>query len=192
MKFDTEKKGYDKRQVDKYIFKLNENFNNTLAEQKEIAIHLKEQNELLNEKLAEFERSKNQIAEAVIEAQKEAAKLKRKAQNRFAEEMARLSEFRSKWTLYVKNAMAKAAPQELEKAREISGKLSKIMLIYGDEAKEEKPIDKVQALLEQDSAFAEVAAADACDELCGEITQEEILDVKQSLEELCKDLGIID
>lgn len=207
MKFDVVKKGYDRAQVDGYIRTLTEDNDKTVESQKEAIEQLKEDNRKLSEKIDFYDKKKSEILTAFVEAQEAAARLKRKANARFDEEMARLDMFRQKWTAYAKEMIKTLTPLEAEKFDKMSEKFRRALEIYAKDAGEGKeqvknesfdPLKKVTDYLDgkhvdadapKQTQQAEQAQEEA---IVQDITEADILDVKQSLEELCKELGILD
>lgn len=207
MKFDVVKKGYDRAQVDGYIRTLTEDNDKTVESQREAIEQLKEDNRKLSEKIDFYDKKKSEILAAFVEAQEAAARLKRKANARFDEEMARLDMFRQKWTAYAKEMIKTLTPLEAEKFDKMSEKFRRALEIYAKDAGEGKeqaktesfdPLKKVTDYLDgkhvdvdasKQTQQAEQAQEEA---IVQDITEADILDVKQSLEELCKELGILD
>lgn len=130
MKFDIVKKGYDPSQVDESIRRMTESNNAVVTEQKVAIEQLKEENHALTEKLNNYDKRKEEIFVALVEAQELSAKLKRKAQQRFDEEMERLILFQNKWTSYAKNIVKTLTPDEAEKFNEMSEKFQSILAVY--------------------------------------------------------------
>lgn len=258
MKFDIVKKGYNPTQVEEYIRRLADDDNAVITEQKSAIEQLKEENRRLTEKLENYDRKKEEIFVAFVEAQETSARLKRKATQRFNEEMERLKLFQEKWTAYAKDVVKTLSPEEAEKFENMSKKFRTVLSVYAQdveivkpEARQPKkaddkvfePLKKVAKYLDsvsydepsqrasaaQDEPVAEtepvfdgrdldaeelaqsiVDEAELSDDMSEkavaqsiaeqaeeafeikDISQSEIINVKQSLEDLCKELGIID
>lgn len=217
MKFQTVKKGYDPSAVDEYINKLTNDDNNIIAEQKTVIEQLKADNDELRRRLDGYDRRKDEIFGAFVDAQEAAASLKRRADRNFEAEIERLTAFRDKWTRYAKEVVKTLAPAEAEKFRALSDKFAAILSRYAKSAGEAlprktkdedaqgfDPLKKVADILENfDNEDLSLSAAEAKheedknaatgeEENFADISQAEIINVSESLEDLCKELGILD
>ncbi len=209
MKFQTVKKGYDPSAVDEYI----NNNNAVIAEQKAEIEELKKQNEALAGKLDDYNKKKDEILSVIQEAREHSAARKRKAGRLFEEEINRIKTFRDKWTAYAAQVVKAMAPSEAEKFNTLSRKFDAALNRYAKctqapetssiKEKEEESIelkkaaDLIGKFAKEDILPSVAAVTDSSDldrgqEISVDISQEEILNVNKSLEELCKDLGIID
>lgn len=139
MKFEIVKKGYNPSQVDESIRRMTDANNTVVTEQKVAIDQLKEENRVLTEKLNSYDKRKEEIFVALVEAQELAAKLKRKAQQRFDEEMERLMLFQNKWTSYAKNIVKTLTPDEAEKFNEMSQKFQTILAVYAKDVNVANP-----------------------------------------------------
>ena len=215
MKFQTVRKGYDPSAVDEYIKKLADDDNNVITEQKAAIEQLKKQNRDLEERLAGYNGRKEEIFSAFVEAQESSASLKRKAERLFEEEINRVKTFRDKWTAYAAEVVKTMAPSEAEKFAALSEKFDAALYRYAEKAPkapqknrrrdegEFSPLKNVADLLDKfekeeilsaaaDTQSAQTADADGDTEICADISQAEIINVSESLEDLCKELGILD
>ena len=133
MKFDVVKKGYDKTQVEEYIQKITQENDEVVTEQKVAIEQLKQENEILVQKVEEYESKKDEIFVAFVEAQDTSAKLKRKAEQRFEQEMERLKLFQQKWTSYAKDIVKTLSQDQMEKFEEMSKKFDEVLSLYAQD-----------------------------------------------------------
>lgn len=125
-KFEIQKKGYDKSQVDNYIKSLICQYEKTLFEQKDRIEELKSANATLECKIAEYESRQDNINLALTQAIEKAKNIEYASKVRYALEGERIKLFESKWTNYCKTFINK-----------ISGKESAILSQYLKQTREE-------------------------------------------------------
>ncbi|MBQ9715998.1 MAG: DivIVA domain-containing protein [Clostridia bacterium] len=152
MKFDVVKKGYDKTQVESYIRDITNENNQVVTDLKTEIEELKKQNDELSQKLGEYDKKKDEIFVAFVEAQETSAKLKSKAEKRFEEEMERLQLFQQKWTNYAKDVVKELAEQEAQKFEQASEKFKEILALYSKDVKVLQPKEQAEKPV-QDKTF---------------------------------------
>ena len=135
MNFNVVKKGYDKTQVDEYIQNLANENNEIITNLKTEIEELKRQKEELEQVVNGYEKKKDEIFVAFVEAQETSAKLKSKAEKRFADEMERLQLFQQKWTTYAQEVAKTLAPEQVEKFEQAGRKFEEILSLYDKEVK---------------------------------------------------------
>ncbi len=135
MNFNVVKKGYDKTQVNEYIQNLANENNEIITNLKTEIEELKRQKEELEQVVNGYEKKKDEIFVAFVEAQETSAKLKAKAEKRFADEMERLQLFQQKWTSYAKEMSKTLAPEQVEKFEQAGRKFEEILSLYDKEVK---------------------------------------------------------
>ena len=133
MKFDVVKKGYDKAQVHEYIQTITNENNDIITNLKSEIDELKKQKDELTQVVASYENKKNEIFVAFVEAQESSAKLKARAEQRFATEMERLQLFKQKWTAYAKQMARSLAPEQVENFAKATQKFEEILALYAKE-----------------------------------------------------------
>lgn len=152
MKFDVVKKGYDKTQVESYIRDITNENNQVVTDLKTEIEELKKQNDELSQKLGEYDKKKDEIFVAFVEAQETSAKLKSKAEKRFEEEMERLQLFQQKWTSYAKEVVKDLAEEEAQKFEQASEKFKDILALYSKDIKVLQPKEQKEKPV-QDKTF---------------------------------------
>ena len=155
---------------------------------------------------------------ALMSAETLAFELESRAKARFEQETVKLKLFQDKWRSVADKATAELTPKEIEKMARVARQLQDIMNAYGVglgeperaaavpveltpvSAKTGKKLDKSLSKVKLPAAQvnqhaqpqAPPAAQAAAPVSVGEISQEEIINVKDSLADLCKELGLMD
>ncbi|MBR2302793.1 MAG: DivIVA domain-containing protein, partial [Clostridia bacterium] len=151
MNFKVVKKGYDQTQVNEYIQNITNENNEVVTNLKTEIEELKRQKEDLEQVVAGYEKKKEEIFVAFVEAQENASQLKEKAEKRFADEMERLQLFQQKWTSYAKEVSKTLAPEQVDKFEQAGRKFEEILSLYDTEVKVLVPKEVVQT--QQDKTF---------------------------------------
>lgn len=97
-RFALEKKGYNKEDVERFIFEENARYEKIHCEQRERIDALVEENLALKELVKEYKSKEDKIAEAIIVARENADKMTAEIKLRYMMELDRLNMFRAKWT----------------------------------------------------------------------------------------------
>jgi len=207
--FKIVKKGYEAAEVDAAF----ESLSAMLAEKDGEIKALTKRTEAVER--AEEQRKKESEA-IVAETKRFANELKDRAKRYFEDELSKLRLFRDKWRRFAAAAVNELAPVQAQKTIEVGRKLESILLAY-EVSLGIKQTDEAQPAvlppapsLEKLAGRADKAAAKAgqpnrqmteppaavktappqAPADGGEITAEEILNVKESLADLCKELGL--
>ena len=151
MNFKVVKKGYDKIQVDEYIQNLTNENNEVVTNLKTEIEELKKQKAELEQVVNSYDKKKDEIFVAFVEAQETSAKLKAKAEKRFADEMERLQLFQQKWTDYAKEITKTLAPEQAEKFEQAGKKFEEILSLYDKDVRVLVPQQVAQT--QQDKTF---------------------------------------
>lgn len=198
MKFDIEKKGYKKSEVDEYVFALKNEYESKLAEQKNRIFQLKSELTEREKQLAAFKAKTDLISSAILNAVQKADEIEKLAETRYREEMKQLKSFHEKWQSHYNKMLEKYPDDEGLKA---IGKFNAAMddILSGGSAamKEiEKQFDGERERVE--SAKAEVAPQPQQSKTLAEdavsasgFSFEEAWNPKDDLSEIMKDLGLL-
>lgn len=151
MNFKVVKKGYDQTQVNEYIQNITNENNEVVTDLKTEIEELRRQKEELEQVVAGYEKKKEEIFVALVEAQENAAQLKDKAEKRFSDEMERLQLFQQKWTSYAKEVSKTLAPEQVDKFEQAGRKFEEILSLYDKGVKILVPQEVVQT--QQDKTF---------------------------------------
>ena len=128
MKFDIEKKGYKRTQVDEYVFALKNEYESKLAEQKNRIFALK--NELVEKekKVADLESKRDLISTAIINAVAKAEEIEKLSVARYREEMSQLRAFHEKWQAHYNKLLDKyPSDKELRAVSKFNADLDAIL-----------------------------------------------------------------
>lgn len=118
VKFDTDKKGYDVTQVDNYIKTLTLKYEEKLAEQKDRVFTLRNEVNVLKERLEGYQDKDRQISKALIFAVEKADQIENSAKKLYDLEIKRINLLYEKWNtimgeierVYGKNKSLDIAP----------------------------------------------------------------------------------
>lgn len=203
MKFETEKKGYKRTEVDEYVFALKNEYESKLSEQKNRIFQLK--SELVEkEKQLESHRAKVElISDAIVKAVEKADEIEKLAAARYREEMARLKAFHEKWQAHYNKLLEKYPDDEGLKATEKFNAAMDDILSGGAEAVKEieRQFDEESARLNKteqpkskaakpDKKPAKTLAEDAVS--ASGFSFEEAWNPKENLDDIMKDLGLLE
>ncbi len=111
MKFDIERKGYKKTEVDEYIFSLKNDYESKLTEQKNRIFQLRNELDEKEKKIAEYSAKAELISSALIHAVAKADEIEKLAQKRYREEISALRAFHEKWQAHY-DALLKKYPDD--------------------------------------------------------------------------------
>ncbi len=100
MNFDTEKKGYSKKQVDEYIAREKAVTENVVDGLHQRISELTAQNEKLKAENDEYANQKNRVSKAIMNAVAKAEEIDRLSKVKYNREIAQLKAFHEKWTKY--------------------------------------------------------------------------------------------
>lgn len=134
MKFSKQFRGYNRKQVDGYIAKISQDYENTLAEQKERIFQLDEENSSLKEQVKQYKIDEQAISKSLVESQKLANELKDDAEQFAQLTLNRAKIFYATWQSYAKTMLNSLTPEEVKQFNALSKKLETVIKVYeGDE-----------------------------------------------------------
>lgn len=108
--FETKRRGYDKKQVDDYVFETGSRNEKTISQLRERIAETESENERLRAKLNACLAREDSVSKALIGAIDKAKEIEHAAKVRYALEGERLKEFESKWVAFCNNKINKVAP----------------------------------------------------------------------------------
>ena len=97
VKFDIDKKGYDVKQVEEYINILSKKYEEKLAEQKDRVFTLRNEVNMLNERLKTCQEKDKQISKALIYAVEKADQIESSAHKLYDLEIKRINILYNRW-----------------------------------------------------------------------------------------------
>lgn len=110
--FRTARRGYDKKQVDDYVFETGSRADKTIGQLRDRIAELEKINTDLKNRLDVYAAREDSVSKALIGAIDKAKEIEYASKVRYAIEGERLKEFEAKWTAYCKNKINKVAPAQ--------------------------------------------------------------------------------
>ena len=210
-RFKLRYRGYDVKEVENYISELQTKNESAAIEQRERIESLKRQNEALMAELSVLKSREEQIKVTLLKATNTANELDEQIKNRYKTELERLKLFRAKWTgayeelrdryHFSKDALnmeSVAVQTELELTKYLTQEFS---LAKGDDIddmeayfrSEVNRLTKIQQSMQtgcQDNKPKTKSVMSGAEVSADEFDINEALHPTESLEEICKSIGI--
>ncbi len=197
-------RGYDEKEVNAFLTKLNDNFASVTEEQKERIDELKEQNEKLSEELREYKKKEKLIERTLTEATKRAGDIESELKTQYALEIERLKIFQAKWTNCYEELKNKYHFDKdvnnmeslvISTKQTLIDKLGRLNIILPQlEADEQIQFDqeseRINRLQEEQADRLVSELKSQIQELDEQFDYKEALTPKKSLEELCREIGL--
>ena len=108
--FETKRRGYDKKQVDDYVFETGSRTEKTIGQLRDRVAQLEKENSELSARLNACLAREDSVAKALVGAIDKAKEIEYASKVRFALEGERLKEFEDKWIAFCNNKINKADP----------------------------------------------------------------------------------
>ena len=200
MKFDIEKKGYKKSEVDEYIFALKNEYESRLSDQKNRIFQLKSELVDKEKQLSSYKEKTDLIATAILNAVAKADEIEKLSAARYREEMNSLRVFHDKWQAHYNKLLDKYPDDEgLRAVEKFNSDMNDIFSGGTSAIKEiEKQFEPEKARLESVSASgaeekpkkaAKTLAEDAVSK--SGFSFEEAWNPTDDLGQIMKDLGLV-
>lgn len=187
---ELDKKKYKQQEVKDILTACQTEYEAKLAEQKNRIFELTEEVLHLNSELARYKDKESYLASAIISAEKTAEKIKRKSELQYQLEMDKLRSFNNKWDGYfleLKEKYPMYAPTK--KAIDLKAKLQSLLKLSDSKRAIEK-LDKMLGDLPQFEKKGKDYVSATSD---NGFNLDEVLNPGElELEELCKELGLLD
>lgn len=106
-RFKVVKNGYDKEEIDDYLFKLNEDYENKFREQKMRINDLKRELVSTKEQLDSFKEKNSNISDALVVAVETAKQIENSSKNIYELEIKRIRSLYDKWKSFLDELMKK-------------------------------------------------------------------------------------
>lgn len=143
MEFKKVFRGYDPKQVDKYIAETAEREGATRRAQRERIDELSEENYNLRERIVELQRRQNDVAEAMIVAERVANDIEQNAKNYADRALVEAKKFYATWQAYSKTIVSSFTDDELKAFNALAGKINDVISGYESRLKgEDTPSSK--------------------------------------------------
>ena len=200
MKFDIEKKGYKKSEVDEYIFALKNEYESRLSDQKNRIFQLKSELVDKEKQLSSYKEKTDLIATAILNAVAKADEIEKLSAARYREEMNSLRVFHDKWQAHYNKLLDKYPDDKgLRAVEKFNSDMNDIFSGGTSAIKEiEKQFESEKARLESVSASraeekpkkaAKTLAEDAVSK--SGFSFEEAWNPTDDLGQIMKDLGLV-
>lgn len=197
-------RGYDEKEVNVFLTKLNDNFASVSQEQKERIDELKEQNEKLAEELSVYRKKEKLIERTLTEATRRAEDIESELKTQYALEIERLKIFQAKWTNCYEELKNKYHFDKdvnnmeslvINTKQTLIDKLGRLNIILPHlESEEQMQFDseseRITKLQEEQADRLVSELKNQIKELDDEFDYKEALTPKKSLEELCREIGL--
>jgi len=197
-------RGYDEKEVNVFLTKLNDNFASVSQEQKERIDELKEQNEKLAEELCVYRKKEKLIERTLTEATRRAEDIESELKTQYALEIERLKIFQAKWTNCYEELKNKYHFDKdvnnmeslvINTKQTLIDKLGRLNIILPHlESEEQMQFDseseRITKLQEEQADRLVSELKNQIKELDEEFDYKEALTPKKSLEELCREIGL--
>ena len=197
-------RGYDEKEVNVFLTKLNDNFASVSQEQKERIDELKEQNEKLAEELSVYRKKEKLIERTLTEATRRAEDIESELKTQYALEIERLKIFQAKWTNCYEELKNKYHFDKdvnnmeslvINTKQTLIDKLGRLNIILPHlESEEQMQFDseseRITKLQEEQADRLVSELKNQIKELDEEFDYKEALTPKKSWEELCREIGL--
>lgn len=197
-------RGYDEKEVNVFLTKLNDNFASVSQEQKERIDELKEQNEKLAEELSVYRKKEKLIERTLTEATRRAEDIESELKTQYALEIERLKIFQAKWTNCYEELKNKYHFDKdvnnmeslvINTKQTLIDKLGRLNIILPHlESEEQMQFDseseRITKLQEEQADRLVSELKNQIKELDEEFDYKEAITPKKSLEELCREIGL--
>jgi len=100
VRFKAAMRGYDKREVDEYIHKTTEFYESKIRELEECIERLKEENDYLYAKNADYRRNEERVSSAIMKAMEVKSSIEEEYRAKVSLEEDRLNVFKEKWVTF--------------------------------------------------------------------------------------------
>lgn len=195
------KKSYSPAEVENYIKKTIQSYENKLSEQKERIFELLEENEKLLAELEKYRDKDSQISKALVHAIAKAKEIEDGAKLKYNIEIEKLKNFHSKWVSYyatVKNKLPKT--EDMLSAEEFLYKMDNVLGLESPELKGSYSDPDAAAQHSDENIrlgkkiINDNSAATVPPEYDSGLDMNEVLNPKNlpELDQLIKEMGILD
>ncbi len=191
---ELKKNRFKKEEVELLINKVNLHYNNKLSECYALINELKEENRKLSSEVEKYKNDNEIISSSIIEAKKKSKEVMGLADKKYNLEILELTQFHEKWTGYF-NYLFQKYPlyPEIEEMKKLSNEIATILVTHNDSKKKVEKIDrlisnkKVPFNPKKKIENYVLATSD------NGFNLDEVLNPGElKLEDLCKELGLID
>ncbi|MCL2369932.1 MAG: DivIVA domain-containing protein [Firmicutes bacterium] len=127
-KFSIVKKGYSPGEVDEFIARLEDNFEQVLREQKTRIFELKNQLTETENKVASYDKMSGRVGEAIIEAVSKAEQIEKYNMQKLQFEIEQLKAFHARWQEYYLRIMNRyPLDDDLANVKKVNAEMTRIL-----------------------------------------------------------------
>ena len=142
MEFKKVFRGYDPKQVDRYIAETAERESSTLVAQRDRIDELSEENYNLRERITELTRRQNDVAEVMLTAQRVANDIEQNAKDYADRALVEAKKFYATWQAYSKTIVASFSEDELKAFADLENKIGNVITEYERKLKGDEPLKR--------------------------------------------------
>ncbi len=190
MKFKKVFRGYAPKQVDDYIIQQNNEHQQIYADQKQLIDQLKEENSTLKGQVQKYQQDSQAIAQSLVASQKLADELKNDAVKFSELVLTRAKVFYATWQVYSQTLVATLDEEELATFNSLMKKVEEIINAYEGKNVNEQAQQVVAQVTQQNNT--QTNPINKVEQAAGVVIDlDEIKTANVSLEEVCRELGLI-
>ncbi len=190
MKFDKVFRGYNPQQVDKFLEETEKKHNEQLAVQRQRLDEFADENWTLRKQVEKFKSEEEAISQSLVESQKLAEKIQNDAEKFSQMTLLRAKIFYSAWHGYSQTLVSSLSDEEVAEFNAFKKKIEDVINAYdgGDVgADAETVLAKIKEDVSTDKTANPVKKVEKAAHV---IELQELIIPKQSLGDLCRDLGL--
>lgn len=190
MKFDKVFRGYNPQQVDKFLEETEKKHNEQLAVQRQRLDEFADENWTLRKQVEKFKSEEEAISQSLVESQKLAEKIQNDAEKFSQMTLLRAKIFYSAWHGYSQTLVSSLSDEEVAEFNAFKKKIEDVINAYdgGDVGAD---AETVLAKIKEDVSTDKTAnPVKKVEEAAHVIELQELIIPKQSLGDLCRDLGL--
>lgn len=186
----NEKKTYTGKDVNAFVALIKANYEQTLADQRELILQLKEEVKSKTDELDKLGAQKEIISKAITEAIKKADDLETVARIKYNQELARIKAFHDKWQAYYNRIVEKyPLDDELIQTSRLNDNLGKVLADIDLQSQFEQEARRLEQSAALDNAKSENITE--TEQAKSGFTFQEALNPKDDLKSILNDLGLM-
>lgn len=185
MKFGNVKNGYDPAEVDEYLKRIREVYDETLIAQRDRIFALKDELTKAEAVASEYESRKAQIGRAIDSALQKADEIERLTRRKIAGELAALRKFHKQWVEHFAKILRKyPLDDELRRADEADRAISELLDEYDSVPHTDFKSDSFDPVGRIENHLAAESVTD------DKFDYDEAMHPQENLEQILKELGV--
>ncbi len=190
MKFDRVFRGYNPKQVDKYLQELEKKQNEQLASQRQRLDEFADENWTLRKQVEKYKADEEAISQSLVESQKLAEQTQNDAEKYSKLTLLRAKIFYAAWHAYSQTMVATLTDEEVKNFNVLKRKVEKLINSFDGGNVAEEAAATVAKLNQVTEETKTTNPIEKVEEAAHVIELEELIMPKESLGDLCRDLGL--